>query len=254
MTQSSWRARVLTIFPEMFPGPLGHSLVGQALDDGRWSLESVNIRDFATDRHRSVDDVPFGGGAGMVMRPDVVGAALDHVAAEAPALPRLFLTPRGRSLDQNRMEHLAKGPGVVVLCGRFEGVDERVVEARGLEEVSLGDFVMSGGELAAMALLDACVRLLPGVIGAPASLAEESFTEDLLEYPQYTRPRLWEGRAVPDILLSGHHARINDWRKRQSEAVTKARRPDLWARYLSRHACPDIADEPPGAEDEARLP
>lgn len=246
-SEKPWAAKVLTILPEMLPGPLGHSLIGQALDRGRWSLEAVNIRDFATDRHKSVDDMPFGGGAGMVMRPNVVAAAIDHVAAKAPDLPRLYLTPRGRSLDQERIEHLAKGPGVVVLCGRFEGVDQRVVEARSLEEVCLGDFVMSGGELAAMALIDACVRLLPGVIGAEASLAEESFTEDLLEYPQFTRPQLWEGRQVPDILLSGHHARIKEWRQRQSEAATKARRPDLWARYLSRNVGTGMADEPPGA-------
>ena len=244
---SPWTAKVLTIFPDMLPGPLGHSLVGQALDEGIWALEAVNIRDFATDRHKSVDDVPFGGGAGMVMRPNVVAAALDQVAAEAPGLPRLYLTPRGRSLTQERIEHLAKGPGVVVLCGRFEGVDQRVVEARDLEEVSLGDFVMSGGELAAMALIDACVRLLPGVIGASASLAEESFNEDLLEYPQFTRPQIWEGRPVPDILLSGHHARIREWRRSQSEAVTKSRRPDLWSRYLSRQAS-SKAKSPAGAD------
>lgn len=245
---SPWTAKVLTIFPEMLPGPLGHSLVGQALEDQRWSLEAVNIRDFATDRHKSVDDLPFGGGAGMVMRPNVVAAALDDLESRAPELPRLYLTPRGRSLTQERIEHLAKGPGVVVLCGRFEGVDQRVVEARSLEEVCLGDFVMSGGELAAMALIDACVRLLPGVIGAEASLAEESFNEDLLEYPQYTRPQMWEGRAVPDILLSGHHARIREWRKSQSEAVTQTRRPDLWSRYLSRNTRPATANRPAGAE------
>lgn len=245
---SPWAAKVLTIFPEMLPGPLGHSLVGQALDADIWSLEAVNIRDFATDRHKSVDDMPFGGGAGMVMRPNVVAAALDDVAERALDLPRLYLTPRGRSLDQERIEHLAKGPGVVVLCGRFEGVDERVVEARSLEEVCLGDFVMSGGELAAMALIDACVRLLPGVLGTSASLAEESFTEDLLEYPQFTRPQVWEGRTVPDILLSGHHARIREWRKSQSEAVTKARRPDIWSRYLSRQTRSNAADQPAGAE------
>ena len=245
---SPWSARILTIFPEMLPGPLGHSLVGQALEAGLWALDAVNIRDFATDRHKSVDDVPFGGGAGMVMRPNVVAAALDAAAASAPDLPRLYLTPRGRSLTQERIEHLAKGPGVVVLCGRFEGVDQRVVEARSLEEVCLGDFVMSGGELAAMALIDACVRLLPGVIGAAASLAEESFNEDLLEYPQFTRPQIWEGRPVPDILLSGHHARIREWRKSQSEAVTKSRRPDLWLRYRSRQASSDAAKRPAGAK------
>ena len=244
----SWRAKVLTIFPDMLPGPLGHSLIGQALADGIWSLDAVNLRDFASDRHKSVDDVPFGGGAGMVMRPNVVAKALDAASADAPGLPRIFLTPRGRSLTQERIEHLAKGPGVVVLCGRFEGVDQRVVEARSLEEVSLGDFVMSGGELAAMALIDACVRLLPGVLGASASLAEESFNEDLLEYPQFTRPQIWEGRQVPDILLSGHHARIREWRKSQSEAVTKSRRPDLWSRYVSRQASSEAAKPPLGAE------
>ncbi len=247
--KSPWAAHVLTIFPEMLPGALGFSLVGQALSRGVWSLDPVDLRDFATDRHKSVDDMPFGGGAGMVMRPNVVGAAIDHVSANTPDhLPKLYLTPRGRSLTQKRIEELAKGPGVVVLCGRFEGVDQRVVEARSFEEVCLGDFVMSGGELAAMALIDACVRLLPGVIGAEASLAEESFTEDLLEYPQYTRPQSWEGHQVPDILLSGHHARIKEWRQRQSETVTKARRPDLWARYLSRNVRTEAAETPPGAE------
>ena len=243
-----WAAHVLTIFPEMMPGALGYSLVGQALTQGLWSLDPVDLRNFAADRHKSVDDMPFGGGAGMVMRPNVVAAAIDHVTDKAPDLPRLYLTPRGQSLTQKRIESLAKGPGVVVLCGRFEGVDQRVVEARSLEEVSLGDFVMSGGELAAMALIDACVRLLPGVIGASSSLAEESFNQDLLEYPQYTRPQSWEGYQVPDILLSGHHARIKEWRQRQSEAVTKTRRPDLWARYLSRNVRTEAADVPPGAE------
>ncbi len=243
-----WTAKVLTIFPEMFPGPLGGSLVGQALAAERWALDAVNIRDFATDRHKSVDDVPFGGGAGMVMRPNVVASAIDSAISRRSDLPQLYLTPRGRPLTQKRIESLAKGPGVVVLCGRFEGVDQRVVEARDLEEVSLGDFVMSGGELAAMALIDACVRLLPGVIGAEASLVEESFNEDLLEYPQFTRPNMWEGRAVPDILLSGHHARIREWRKSQSEAVTKSRRPDLWSRYLSRQASSGTAKQPAGTE------
>ncbi len=248
LSASPWTASILTIFPDMFPGPLGASLVGQALSNGRWALETVNIRNFATDRHKSVDDVPFGGGAGMVMRPNVVASAIDSVTSDRSDRPQLFLTPRGLPLTQNRIESLAKGPGVVVLCGRFEGVDQRVVEARNLEEVSLGDFVMSGGELAAMALIDACVRLLPGVIGAKASLAEESFNEDLLEYPQFTRPNMWEGRAVPDILLSGHHARIREWRKSQSEAVTKSRRPDLWSRYLSRQASSGTAKQPAGAD------
>jgi tRNA (guanine37-N1)-methyltransferase len=243
-----WQATVLTIFPEMLPGPLGHSLAGKALADGIWSLETVNPRDFATDRHKSVDDIPFGGGAGMVMRPEVIAAALDHATGHAGAdttgkgnttagradMPRLFLTPRGRPLTQERVERLAQGPGVVVLCGRFEGVDQRVVEARSLEEVGFGDFVMSGGEPAAIALLDACVRLLPGVMGATASLNEESFKDDLLEYPQFTRPQTWEGLDVPEVLLSGHHVRIRAWRRAQAEQVTKTRRPDLWARHLKR--------------------
>lgn len=236
----SWAASVLTLFPEMLPGPLGHSLAGRALADGVWSLEAINLRDFATDRHRSVDDLPFGGGAGMVMRPDVVARALDAASRTAPDRPRLYLTPRGAPLTQVRVRQLAEGPGVVVLCGRFEGVDQRVVEARALEEVSLGDIVLSGGEPAALALLDACVRLLPGVVGRAASLDEESFAGQLLEYPQFTRPQEWEGRAVPDVLLSGHHERIRAWRKGQAERVTRARRPDLWARHVG-------VDHPAGA-------
>jgi tRNA (guanine37-N1)-methyltransferase len=224
----SWRATVVTLFPEMFPGPLGHSLAGRGLETGAWALDSVRLRDFAPDRHESVDDTPFGGGAGMVMRPDVVCAALDAVPADDR--PRLAMTPRGRPLDQARVGALARAPGVVVLCGRFEGIDERVFETRDLEEVSLGDFVLSGGEPAAIALLDACVRLLPGVMGGATSLAEESFAEGLLEYPQYTRPRVFEGLEVPEVLLSGHHARIRAWRREQAERTTRERRPDLWAR------------------------
>ncbi|MFP4126322.1 MAG: tRNA (guanosine(37)-N1)-methyltransferase TrmD [Alphaproteobacteria bacterium] len=224
----SWRATVLTLFAEMFPGPLGHSLAGRGLETGAWALETVRLRDFASDRHGSVDDTPFGGGAGMVMRPDVVTAALDSVPADGR--PRLVMSPRGRPLDQARVEALARAPGVVVLCGRFEGIDERVFASRDLEEVSLGDFVLSGGEPAAIALLDACVRLLPGVVGGGASLAEESFAEGLLEYPQYTRPRVFEGREVPEVLLSGHHARIRAWRAEQAKRATRERRPDLWAR------------------------
>lgn len=228
---SPWRARVLTLFPDMFPGPLGFSLVGQALEEGKWSLESVDIRDFACDKHRSVDDTPFGGGPGMVMRADVVDGAIGAVLAKDPDLPLVYLTPRGRPLDQARVKAMAAGPGVVLLCGRFEGVDERVLDARGAEEVSLGDFVLSGGETAAMVLLDASVRLLPGVIGKDASLEEESFERGLLEYPHYTRPQLWNGRAVPEVLLSGHHERIRSWRLARAEEITKARRPDLWDRY-----------------------
>jgi tRNA (guanine37-N1)-methyltransferase len=227
-----WAATVLTLFPEMFPGPLGHSLAGRALQDGVWSLEAINLRDFAEDRHRSVDDVPFGGGAGMVMRPDVVARAIDAASVRrAPERPRIYLTPRGRPLGQARVRQLAEGLGIVVLCGRFEGVDQRVVEARALEEVSLGDIVLSGGEPAAIALIDACVRLLTGVVGSAASLDEESFADQLLEYPQFTRPQEWEGRSVPDVLLSGHHQRIQAWRRRQAEDATRTRRPDLWAHH-----------------------
>ncbi len=225
-----WTATVLTIFPEMLPGPLGASLSGRALEDGIWSLETVDIRAFARDNHASVDDTPFGGGPGMVMRPDVVDAAVEAVA-DRPG-PLVYLTPRGRPLSQARVRELAEGSGVRLLCGRYEGVDQRVVDARGMEEISIGDYVLSGGEPAAMVLLDACVRLLPGVLGAEASLAEESFETGLLEYPQYTRPQDWQGRAVPEVLLSGHHARIARWRRAQAEEITRERRPDLWARYV----------------------
>lgn len=228
----TWAATVISVCPEMLPGPLGHSLAGKALEGGVWSLETVNPRDFAPDRHRTVDDLPFGGGAGMVMRPDVVARALDAAVQRAPGRPCLYLTPRGTPLDQVRVRQLAEGPGVVVLCGRFEGVDQRVVEARALEEVSLGDIVLSGGEPAAIALIDACVRLLPGVVGSAASLDEESFVDQLLEYPQFTRPQEWEGHSVPEVLLSGHHERIRAWRRDQAECVTRARRPDLWARHV----------------------
>jgi len=227
-----WRASVLTIFPEMFPGPLGVSLAGKALAAGAWSLEAVDIRSFATDRHRTVDDTPSGGGPGMVMRADVLGRAID--AAAADGRPRLLMSPRGEPLTQARVQALGSGPGVVVVCGRFEGVDERVIAARGLIEVSAGDYVLSGGEIAAMALIDACVRLLPGIMGAPASIAEESFADGLLEYPQYTRPQLWEGRAIPDVLTSGDHGKIAAWRRAEAERLTGERRPDLWAAFLRR--------------------
>jgi len=224
---ASWTATVVTIFPEMFPGPLGASLAGRALARGAWRLDAVDLRGFADDPHRTVDDMPFGGGAGMVMRPDIVARAIDHVVARGAPGPLVYLSPRGEPLRQARVAELAAGPGVVLLCGRYEGVDHRVIEARGFVELSLGDFVLSGGELAAMSLVDACVRLLPGVVGDAASLAEESFAAGLLEYPHYTRPQVWEGRAVPDVLLSGHHARISQWRQEQAQVVTKSRRPDL---------------------------
>jgi tRNA (guanine37-N1)-methyltransferase len=224
----SWRAVVLTLFPDMFPGPLAHSLAGRALADGVWALRKIDIRDFATDRHRSVDDVPFGGGGGMVLRPDVVDAAL---AAADPDLPAIYLTPRGVPLTQERVRELAAGPGVALLCGRYEGVDERVIEARGLEEISVGDYVLSGGEPAALVLLDAAVRLLPGVMGAAASAEDDSFSAGLLEYPHYTRPAEWQGRPVPPVLLSGNHAAIAAWRQAEAERITRERRPDLGAAH-----------------------
>src|SRR5450631_1224710 len=227
-----WRATVLTLFPEMFPGPLGVSLAGKALASGLWALEARDIRASANDRHRSVDDTPAGGGPGMVLRADVLAAAID-VASISPDRPRLLMSPRGRPLTQSRVAELAAGPGPMIVCGRFEGIDQRVIEARGLEEVSVGDFVLSGGEIAALALIDACVRLLPGVMGKLASGADESFSEGLLEYPQYTRPQEFEGRPIPDILLSGDHARVAAWRQAEAEALTRARRPDLWSAKAS---------------------
>jgi len=223
-----WRATVLTLFPEMFPGPLGVSLAGKALASGLWVLEARDIRDSATDRHRSVDDTPAGGGPGMVLRADVLADAID-AANVAPDRPRLLMSPRGRPLTQSRIVELAAGPGPLIVCGRFEGVDQRVIEARRLEEVSVGAYLLSGGEIAAMALIDACVRLLPGVMGKLASGADESFSDGLLEYPQYTRPQEFEGRPIPEILLSGDHARVAAWRRAEAEALTTARRPDLSA-------------------------
>ncbi len=222
-----WRATVLTIFPEMFPGPLGASLAGKASGRGLWSVEAIDIRDYATDKHRSVDDTPAGGGPGMVMRADVIARAIDAVAADQR--PRLLMSPRGRLLTQARVGALAAGPGVVILCGRFEGVDERVIAGRNLEEVSIGDYVLSGGEIAAMAVIDGCVRLIPGVMGKEASASEESFSDGLLEYPQFTRPQLWEGRGIPEVLLSGDHGKVRTWRREEAERLTRERRPDLWA-------------------------
>jgi tRNA (guanine37-N1)-methyltransferase len=243
----TWAATILTLYPEMFPGPLGLSLAGRALAEGIWSLDTVQIRDFATDRHRSVDDTPAGGGAGMVMRADVLAAALDSVPDGAP---KLAMSPRGRPLDQALVRELAAAPGVTILCGRFEGIDERLFEARPVVPVSVGDYVLSGGEPAAFVLLDACVRLLPGVMGAPSSGEEESFESGLLEYPHYTRPVLWEGRRIPEVLRSGDHAKIAAWRKARAEDETRLRRPDL----IERHG--DARRPPPSGarreEDEGK--
>jgi tRNA (guanine37-N1)-methyltransferase len=229
-TAAPWRATVLTLYPEMFPGPLGHSLSGDALTRGTWSLEPRQIRAHGLGRHRSVDDTPAGGGAGMVLRCDVLGAAIDAATGPDDLRPRLLMSPRGKPLTQARVRALAEGPGAILVCGRFEGVDERVIEARNLEEVSIGDYVLSGGEIAALVLIDACVRLLPGVMGKHASGVEESFEGGLLEYPHYTRPRDWEGRTIPDVLMGGNHAAIARWRAERSRALTRARRPDLLQR------------------------
>lgn len=228
----TWKATVLTLFPEMFPGPLGFSLAGKALTEGTWQLDAINIRDFAQDKHRSVDDTPAGGGAGMVMRADIAAAAIDAAKAASPAgTPTIYLSPRGTPLTQAGVELLAHGPGVILLCGRFEGLDQRVLEARDVVEVSIGDYVLSGGDLAAHVVMDACVRLLPGVVGNEGTHMEESFASGLLEYPHYTRPREWEGHAIPDVLLSGDHEKIAAWRREQAEALTKKRRPDLWEKH-----------------------
>ena len=238
-----WRATVLTLFPEMFPGPLGISLAGKALSSGLWALEARDIRDAATDKHRSVDDTPAGGGPGMVLRADVLAAAID-AAHIAPGRPRLLMSPRGRPLTQKRVMELATGPGPLIVCGRFEGIDQRVIEARELEEISMGDYILSGGEIAALALIDACVRLLPGVMGKLSSGADESFSDGLLEYPQYTRPQDFEGRTIPDVLVSGDHAKVEAWRRAEAEALTRARRPDLWAAKTAQMAVQNIAPKP----------
>jgi tRNA (guanine37-N1)-methyltransferase len=227
----SWRADILTLFPAMFPGPLGESLAGKALGAGIWSLKTTDIREFGQGAHRAVDDTPFGGGAGMVMRADVLDAAIGSVADASR--PLIVLTPRGTPLSQKRVQELAAGPGVILLCGRFEGIDQRVIEARQAEEISIGDYVLSGGEIAALALLDAAIRLLPGVMGAAASADEESFTASLLEYPHYTRPAVWQDRTVPETLTSGNHKAIADWRRQAAADITKIRRPDLYAQYIA---------------------
>ncbi|MDD3182543.1 MAG: tRNA (guanosine(37)-N1)-methyltransferase TrmD [Alphaproteobacteria bacterium] len=232
MNPSPWHAQILTLFPEMFPGPVGSALAGRALADGLWKLDVLNIRDFAMDKHRTVDDTPYGGGAGMVMKPDVVAAALRGAEAQfGRAARRIYLSPRGRVLDQLLVEELAAVPSVLLLCGRYEGIDQRVLDAEGLEEVSLGDFVLAGGEVAAMTLIEACTRLIPGVMGNAQTVDEESFTQGLLEYPHYTRPPVWEGHEVPEVLISGHHEKVRVWRQRQAEALTSLRRPDLWAKW-----------------------
>jgi tRNA (guanine37-N1)-methyltransferase len=231
-----WRATVLTIFPDMFPGPLGASLAGKALTGGLWALEARDIRDHATDRHRTIDDTPAGGGPGMVMKADVLARAIDALPGDGR--PRLLMSPRGTPLTQARVADLAKGEGAVILCGRFEGIDERLIEARGLEEISVGDYVLSGGEIAAMALIDACVRLIPGVMGKEESGLSESFSEELLEYPQYTRPAVFEQREIPAVLTSGDHAKVAAWRRAEAERLTRERRPDLWRAYQNRPKTP----------------
>ena len=227
MSDDPWKVTVLTLYPDMFPGSLGQSLAGRALENEVWSLETVNIRDFATDKHKTVDDTPAGGGPGMVMRADVVAGAIDASGSENEQRPLIYLSPRGKPLTQERVKKLSQGPGVRLLCGRFEGIDERVIEVRAIEEVSIGDFILSGGEVAALTLLDAVIRLLPGVMGDPESASVESFESGLLEHPHYTRPRIWEGREIPEVLLSGNHGAVEEWRLKQARRVTEQRRPDL---------------------------
>ena len=244
-----WSATVLTLFPELFPGPLAASLSGKALEQEVWSLRTVDIRDFGVGRHRSVDDTPFGGGAGMVLRADVAVAAIDSVRADPPAgRPLIYLSPCGRPLIQERVRQLAKAPGVILLCGRFEGLDQRAIELRGLEEISIGDFVLAGGEIPALALLDACVRLRPGVLGSADSAGDESFEHGLLEYPHYTKPRVFERLEIPSVLISGNHREIAEWRRRESERLTRARRPDLWALYENRQR----SAKTPGSQENSR--
>ncbi len=241
----SFAAQILTLYPEMFPGPLGVSLAGRAMADGKWACDPIHIRDFATDKHRTVDDTPAGGGAGMVLRADILGLAIDHALEKRPDLPVIAMTPRGAPITQGRVRALAAGPGATILCGRFEGFDERIFEARAVEQISMGDIILSGGEMGALMLLDACIRLLPGVMGAASSGDEESFESGLLEYPHYTRPALWEGRAIPEVLRSGDHAKIAAWRKQRAEDDTRLRRPDLWERHIG------VRDQPPsGAQRE----
>jgi len=243
----TFAAQILTLYPEMFPGPLGISLAGRALVEGKWSCDPIHIRDFATDRHRTVDDTPAGGGAGMVLKANVLAAAVDHALGRRPDLPVIALTPRGRPVTQARVREIAAGPGATLLCGRFEGFDERIFEGRPIEQLSMGDIILSGGEMAALTLLDACIRLLPGVMGAASSGVEESFESGLLEYPHYTRPVEWEGRTIPEVLRSGDHARIAAWRKQRAEDDTRLRRPDLWERHIDGRV-----QSPSGAQRETK--
>ena len=240
----TFRTQILTLYPEMFPGPLGGSLAGRAMDEGKWSLGTINPRDFTTDKHRSVDDTPAGGGAGMVLKADVMAAAVDFASETQPNTPILAMTPRGKPLTQPRVREISSGPGVTIICGRFEGFDERLFDARPIEEVSIGDYVLSGGEMGALVLLDACIRLLPGVMGASSSGDDESFEHGILEYPQYTRPQKWEGRIIPEVLRSGDHAKIAAWRKQKAEEDTRLRRPDLWERHR------DAPDQSPSGAQE----
>ena len=242
----AFHAQILTLYPEMFPGPLGVSLAGRALAEGKWSCDPIHIRDFATDKHRTVDDTPAGGGAGMVLRADILGLAIDHALEQGPDLPVIAMTPRGKPITQTRVRELAAGPGATILCGRFEGFDERIFEARPVEQISMGDIILSGGEMGALMLLDACIRLLPGVMGAASSGDEESFESGLLEYPHYTRPALWEGRTIPEVLRSGDHAKIAAWRKQRAEEDTRLRRPDLWERHIG------VRDQPPSGAQRKR--
>ena len=248
----AWTAQVITLFPEAFPGTLGLSLTGRALTEGLWSLRTIQLRDHGIGRHRNVDDTPAGGGAGMVIRPDVMAAALREAKSAAPDLPVVYLSPRGRPLTQAIARRLAQGPGVTLICGRFEGVDQRVLDAFDVTEISIGDYVLTGGEIAAQVLIDATVRLIPRVLGNQDSLAEESFSHGLLEHPQYTKPAIWEGRATPDVLLSGNHAAISQWRALQAESLTKERRPDLWRAYADRHVDPAKDRQLSGASDQSR--
>ena len=250
--EDAWSATVITLFPELFPGALGASLTGKALAEGLWSLDAVDLRRFGEGKHRNVDDTPAGGGAGMVLRADIVGQAVDRARAGGATGPLVYLSPRGRRFDQTTAARWADGPGLTLICGRFEGLDERLIEAYDVEEISIGDYVLSGGETAAQVLIDACVRLIPRVLGNRASAESDSFSDGLLEHPHYTRPTVWQGRAIPDILLSGHHAKITDWRRAMAERLTKERRPDLWRAYRETHGGDPDGDRELSERDHLR--